>query len=195
MDKKTCIVLAGERLAGKGLFCELAKMLCRKPITHIKFSNVLNEILLEKCDIANTTERIQGLADCLSNLCGKDIFARIAFTRALAANTEVVILDGMRRIAEYDYLKSKSGIAHMLFVYIRADFEIRAQRHNLRDEKAGEHEMTAEQLQAAENAPTEREIKLLKSYDISDYVIPNNGTRDEFTQKVQHVLSSSRRFL
>lgn len=194
MSKKICIVLTGERLAGKGLFCEFAKELCPKPLTHIKFSDVLNETLLEKFGIANTTERIQGLANFLTQMGGQDIFARIAFTRALTANTPIVILDGMRRVAEHDYLRSKSDAMEMIFVYITANYQVRAKRHTLRNEKADEHEMTTEQLQAAENAPTEIEIPLLG--ENADYTIFNNQAEQNFKESAAYFfqLSSKSRF-
>ena len=100
-------------------------------------------------------------------------------------NTEagIVILDGVRKKEEAEVVKELDGT----LIYITADPKVRFDRRQKEAENSDEIAVSLEQFQKQELAETEISIKDIGE-KMADAVIENNGTLEEFENKIQDFL-------
>ncbi len=166
--------LVGEKGSGKQTFVNFLKEIAPSlNIRQVRFSDILAQTLV-LWDIPITRPNLQKLAIAMNETFGAHALADAAKFSIEGDTADVIILDGIRRQAEYDLMKQMGGQV----IYITAGQDLRYQRLKLRSEKVGEVGLTFEQFLKEEKSKAESEIpKISKKTDLK---IENNGTLEEF---------------
>ncbi len=172
------IGLVGEKGSGKDTFAQILSEVTDKTIEHIRFSDLLRKTL-EIWDISPTRENLQKIAQVLEEF-GPGTVAHGLEKEIESANAQIVILDGVRWKPDLELIQKFPD--HKL-IYITAAAEERYKRLKNRGEKIGESEMDYAQFMKEEKAPNE--ILIPELGWSADYKIENNGSIDEFREKVK----------
>jgi len=96
---------------------------------------------------------------------------------------DIVIIDGVRRLADIVYLRE---LPHFKLVYVEADMEIRYERIVKRGENSDDAKKTFEEFKKDHEDESEDQIRELKNY--ADYVINNDGTYEELHMQVDKII-------
>lgn len=178
------IGLVGEKGSGKQTFVNFLKEIAPNlNIRQVRFSDILAQTLI-LWDIPLTRPNLQNLAIVMNETFGTETLANAAKFSIEGDTADVIILDGVRREAEYKLVKS---MKNNLVIYITAEQNLRYQRLKLRSEKVGEVGLTFEQFLKEEGSKAESEIpELSKKADIT---IENNSTLEEFKNKIKQLSS------
>ena len=180
------IGLVAEKGAGKGLFIKtLQKLLPEKNIVSIRFSNVLNDILiiLEK---ERTRENLQTVVTALRGAFHDDgILNAPMRNRIKSINADIIILDGLRKPEEILLLREFNGVLIYISAAARDRFEWRKKDAENKDER----EMSWERFLKLEQSPAEASIRMIGE-TMADYKIENNGTIAEFEKKMREVMDT-----
>ncbi len=174
------IGLVGEKGSGKQTFVNFLKEIAPVlNIRQVRFSDILAQTLI-LWDIPLTRPNLQNLAIVMNKTFGKEALANAAKFSIEGDSADVIILDGVRREAEFKLVK---GMKNNLVIYITAQQDLRYQRLKTRSEKVGEVGLTFEQFLKEESSKAESEIPKLSK--IADLKLENNGTKDEFKTKIE----------
>lgn len=175
------IGLVGEKGGGKETFVACLKELGR-PVKHLRFSDILLDVVKQLEIPKQEVERwqLQELAVALDKIFGKGSITRAMKKRLQKYKSELVILDGIRWRTDAEMLRE---LPDNLLVYVTANPKIRYERAKKRKEKAGEGEISFELFMEEERAETE--IYIPEIGKTADVMMENNGTLEEFRQKVE----------
>ena len=178
------IGIIAKKGAGKGLFVKIAqKLLPRHKIASIRYSDIPREILA----ILNkevSRENMQTLSTALRRAFDDEgIFNEAIKKRLQNTDSDITILDGVRKKEEAEVVKELDGT----LIYITADPKVRFDRRQKEAENSDEIAVSLEQFQKQELAETEISIKDIGE-KMADAVIENDGTMEEFENKIQDFL-------
>ncbi len=179
------IATVAEKGAGKGLFIRIVqRLLPDKKIVSVRFSDIWREIL-HLLDQEESRENISNLATAIRGLFHDDgILVRAVQKRLAGIDADIVILDGLRKEEEIGPLvRERNGI----LVYIAASAEVRFKRRREHAETTDERGMSWGQFMHQENIATEITIKHIGE-TMADAAIENNGTVEEFEEKIKQFL-------
>lgn len=176
---KIILGIVGEKGSGKGTFPKLLQeILPDKKSVRTTFSDVMTDTL-NIWGLDRSRENYTKLVVAMRDSFGLDILANAVKKRVQELEGDIIVIDGMRWMADLDMIKSIDG----KIVYITADPKIRYERTKARGEKAGETETTFEQFMEEENAPTEVDIPKIAA--AADFTINNDGDLEEFKRQVR----------
>ena len=174
--------LVGDKAGGKGT---IAKHLIEKHgARSYAFGGILKD-LLTRLHLPLTRENYIKISVNLRATFGEPLFAAAMAEDVSRDTTPLVVVDGIRRVADIDQLRGIPGF-HLL--YVTADPKVRWQRSVKRAEKVGEADMTFEQFMAEEQAPTETSIADVARE--AEITIDNNGTFDELHVQVEKAVAA-----
>lgn len=175
------IATVAEKGAGKGLFVKIAqKLLAPRRVAVIRFSDPLREILgiLGK---EESRENIDTLITALrEGFHDQGVLISAMEKRMAATDADIVILDAVRKPEEASFVKTNVGV----LVCIAARQEIRFERRRKKSENVDEVGMTWEQFVRQDGAPPQVSIREICE-TMADATIENNGTEEEFEEKVK----------
>lgn len=178
--------IIAEKGAGKGLFVKIVqKLLPQTKISSVRYSDIPREILaiLNK---EKSRENMQIISTALRRAFNDEgIFNAAVKKRLQNTDADLIILDGVRKREEAEMVKELHGV----LVYIAADPEVRFERRKKDAENTDEGEMSWEQFQKQELAEAEISIKEIGE-KLADAVIENNGTMEEFENKIKIFLKT-----
>ncbi len=176
---KIIIGVVGEKGSGKGTFPKiLEEIVPDKRIVKTTFSDVMTDTL-NIWGLERSRENYIKLVVAMRDTFGADVLANAVKKRVLELEGDIVIIEGMRWLADLEMIKSLQG----KIIYITADPKIRHERTLARGEKAGETTTTFEDFMKEESAPTEVDIPKI-AYE-ADFTINNNGSFEEFKAQVK----------
>jgi dephospho-CoA kinase len=179
-NKKIIISLTGQIASGKDV---IKKYLEKKyGAKSVKFSQILRDVLFRlNIPIERTT--MQDLSTLLRQSFGEDLFAKIIAEDAKKLDSDIVVVDGARRLADITEVKKLEG-----FVLIRVDAEpeIRYQRNKIRNENIGDAEKTFEDFLNDHKKESEDEIPLVM--ESATEKIDNNGSLDDLYKQVEDLI-------
>lgn len=118
------------------------------------FSSILADIL-KRLNIDRTRPNFQTLSIILRQGFGEDVLAYAIENDAVTADDDLVVIEGIRRIED---LVALEPLPYFKLIAIDLAPELRFERMKKRGEKAGESDMTWEQFQTQDAAPTEATI-------------------------------------
>lgn len=174
------IGLVGQKGGGKGTFVDcLRAMVLTKNIAHLKFSDLLVE-MLKLLSLPTTRENLQKAAQMIDEKFGVGTFSNAVYQRVLEEDADIVVLDGVRWLPDEQLVRRFDDNA---LAYVTADPDTRFERLKARKEKVGEGEMIREQFDREEQAPNELFISEIGSR--ADFHIINNGPLKEFEDQVR----------
>lgn len=178
---KIIIGLSGQIASGKEVVKKHLESRCGG--VSFKFSDILRNILSD-LEIPAERDNIIKLSTFLRQAYGEDLLAKALTKKVSEAEDDLVIVDGIRRLADIEYLKDLSNF-HL--IAITADLEIRYQRVLSRNENPGDAEKTWEDFLADEARETEVSISAVVNQ--ANYILENNGTLEELKNQIDKTLT------
>jgi dephospho-CoA kinase len=172
--------LVGRRGAGKGSVARLLDE--RYGARVVRFSAILEDILT-RLSIEKTRAHFVTLSETLRHAFGEDILQRALLHEISEDTHNIIVLDGVRRIDDLSSLQTQKNF-HLLS--IESSLELRYARMKQRSEKVGEAQMSLEEFETLEQAPTERTIAEVEQ--LAWRRIQNNGTLEQLTEQLDGVL-------
>ena len=147
----------------------------------------LNNFLLIKItrqiEKSHQSWNLQKLSTILRGGFGEDLLAKVIAFDASNLISEIVVIDGVRRIADIKYLKD---LPNFYLVKIEVDPKIRYERLKARNENKGDSEKTFEQFLADQNNEADREIPSVM--ESTKWSINNNGTLEELYPQIDTLI-------
>ncbi len=154
-SKPCCIILIGEKLAGKEL---VGKYLAKQyKFIHYRSSQALVDILT-RLGLPVTRENEVSLVGALRERFGGGVLAEALKVKLIHKKLWRVVIDGIRHPGELEVLKSMPGF---LLVYVTAPLKLRYNRALQRGEKVGEMLFTLDDFKREEKLPTEIHIRTM----------------------------------
>ena len=186
---KTQLVIAtvAEKGGGKGFFTEIVKKaLPQYRVASLRLSDTFRDILslLAK---DQSRENISTLATILrEGFEDNGILIPAMEKRIKETDADIIILDGLRKPEEIEPLVRKfNGVV----VYIEADQKTRFERRREQAETTDEKGMSWEQFVRQDKMAAEIAIRAMGE-TVADVTMENNGSREEFTKKVENFLAA-----
>ncbi len=179
-DNKIIIGSVGEMASGKGTVTSY--LLEKYRATEYRFSDILRDIL-ERVHLDVVRKNLASLSLGLRNHYGQDILAYALAQDIKNDDSQVIVVDGIRREADLKYLKEMEGF---VLVYVEADLEKRYERLIGRNEKQDDKMKTFEEFKSDHELETETTIRELK--DMADVVIDNNGSVEELQKQIDNLI-------
>lgn len=182
---KLIIGLVGPIASGKG---EIKKYLQEKyGATEHRFSTMLRDVL-NRIHIETSRKNLQDTSLMLRQQFGGDLLAKVLTEDVKKDESQLIIIDGIRRFDDIHYLKD---LAEFNLIAVVADEELRYQRVVSRNENAGDSEKSFAEFQQDNQAEAELEIpKVMAAAKIQ---IENNGTFEELYSNIDKLLANLRR--
>ncbi|TSC52965.1 MAG: hypothetical protein LiPW39_499 [Parcubacteria group bacterium LiPW_39] len=180
---KIIIGLAGEIGCGKGV---IAKYIIEKYNgSSFRFSTMLRDVL-RRIYLPDSRENMQILSTLLRQNFGEDVLARVISEDFASSDKSIVMVDGIRRLADIKYLKE---LPEFKLVYIETDIHKRYERILKRNENPDDSRKTFEEFQKEREQEADRQIKDLKKY--ADFIIENNGTYEQLYARVDKIIKEA----
>ena len=177
---KIIIGLAGEMASGKGTVSEYLKS--KYNSDSFRFSDTFRKIL-ENLNLECSRKNMSDLSLVLRNTFGEDILAKSIAKDVKKSKSEVVALDGVRRVEDIRYLKENPDFK---LVFVETDIETRHKRMMKRGENKGDNKKTFEDFKKDHAMDADSRIKNLKN--IADGVVDNNGTLEDLHKQVDELI-------
>jgi dephospho-CoA kinase len=165
--KKIIIGLVGEIASGKDVTKKYLED--NYGASCHRFSTILRD-LLGRLYMPITRENMQNISTILRQTFGEDLLAKIIAEDVKNDLHEVIVVDGIRREADMDYLKSLLGF---VLVSLKVEAKTRYGRLVNRRENADDATKTYEQFLA--DSQKETELKIPQVMAMADYELDNNG--------------------
>lgn len=177
---KIILGIAGEIASGKGT---IAKHITE---THNgsahRFSTSLRDVA-RRMHLEESRENLQKISTLFRDNFDGDILSRVVCHDVEADVHQVIVIDGVRRMADIKYLKSLPGFK---LVYIEADLDTRYHRITKRRENSDDAQKTYAEFVADNEKEAESQIKDLKNY--ADFVVNNESTFLELYHQVDKII-------
>jgi len=180
MNKKIIIGLTGEMGSGKDTFCNLVKENYENVFV-FRFSDPLTEILKMFFDDVKREDQ-QWLGPLLKQKFGADVLLKALIRKAKNIKQGIIIFNGIRAEGEAKSVKEIQG----KIIYITAESKKRWERVCKRKEKADD-DVSYENFLKMHEAETE--IPIPKIGEQAEVKIENNGTKQDFYNKIKKVLA------
>ncbi len=161
------IGIAGEIGAGKGTVTAYIRE--RYGAQNMRYSAILQDILA-RLVLPYERKNLALLAEALRGAFGGDVLSRALLGDITRADARIVVVDGIRKRAELDALRTQEGF---VFFFVDAPLRTRYERIHTRGEKADDATKTYEQFVADHQRAADREIPQFKS--LADVVLDNSS--------------------
>jgi len=182
MGKKIILGFVGEIASGKGTAAQYLEKKYQAQI--IRFSTPLRDVL-KRLHLEISRENMQNLSLILRNQFGQDLLAKIISEDAKKSESQVTIIDGIRRIPDIKYLNE---IPEFKLIYITTDIKTRYERLIKRGENEDDLNKTFEQFIKDNNAETEKDISLVAKS--ANFKLDNSGSIDDLNNDIRKILKS-----
>ena len=146
---KLIIGLVGRQGSGKGTAADLLKTKYGAQV--FRFSAVLSDIL-NRLSIEKSRDNLIALSEALRKAFSEDVLSYAVERDALASSSDVVVIDGIRRIED---IAAFEPLPNFRLIEIAVPAKVRFDRMRGRGEKVGEDHMSWDDFVAQEDAPTE----------------------------------------
>lgn len=150
-----------------------------------RFSTVMRE-LLERLNLEINRPNLVSISYSLRQAFGEDLFSKVMAKDVNAAPEEIVVIDGIRRLTDIQYLKDLPGF-HL--ISIEADPKIRYDRAVARNENVGDAEKTFEQF-LLDHKQMETEASIPSVMEKAQIIINNNGTIEELYAQIDKIIAA-----
>ncbi len=150
--------------------------------SQFRFSDYLSHVL-QKMNITKSRENMIKLSVILRKEFGEDLFSHAVASDAIRSEDSLVLVDGIRRPED---LTAFRPLPNFKLIAVNADANIRYERMRHRGEKVGESNMTREEFETTEKAPTEITIPEAMTY--ADFVVMNDGGLEELHARIDEIM-------
>jgi dephospho-CoA kinase len=147
-----------------------------------RFSNILRSIL-DILGMENSRTNLQELSTNLRTFYGEDILAKTIVSQVNKIDSQVVVVDGVRRLADIKYLKE---LNNFFLISIEADLKIRYERLIKRGENENDDQKSFEEFVADHQKEAELQIEgVIKK---ADYKLDNNQDFNYLYQQIDKII-------
>jgi len=181
--EKIIIGLVGQIASGKGTVANYLEK--NHQATTYKFSTMFRDIL-KRAHQEITRENMQGLSTVMRNQFGEDLLAKVMAEDVKNDRGQVIVVDGIRRMADIKYLKE---LENFKLVAITAKPEIRYERLLKRKENAGDDQKTYEQFLTDQNNEADAEIPVVMATSTAE--LNNDGDLQELHKQIEKIINHS----
>jgi dephospho-CoA kinase len=150
-----------------------------------KFSTVMRE-LLQRLGLEIKRSNLVSISYSLRQTFGEDLFSKVMAKDVNAAPEEIIVVDGIRRLTDIQYLKDLPGF---YLISIEADPKIRYDRAVARNENVGDAEKTFEQF-LLDHQQMETEASIPSVMEKAEITVNNNGTLDELYAQIDKIITA-----
>jgi dephospho-CoA kinase len=177
---KIILGLAGEIASGKGT---VVRYLVQKhnASTH-RFSDIMRSVL-DRLHIEHTRDSMQKTSLMLRTNFGENIFAKVMAIDIKEDKNEIIVIDGVRRIADIEFLKQNPAFK---LVFVETSLENRYERIIKREENMDDKNKTFEEFKLDAQREAELTIAELKNY--ADVILDNNETQEKLENQIEELL-------
>ncbi|MFH1662023.1 MAG: AAA family ATPase [Candidatus Falkowbacteria bacterium] len=179
MNKKI-IGLVGQIASGKGTIAEYIEK-NHGASTH-RFSTMLRD-LLNRLHIEITRENMQDISTILRKRFGEDLLAKVIAEDVRNDKNNIIVVDGIRRMADIKYLKEIDGFE---LIRIVADPKIRYERLIKRTENHGDTKKTYEEFLADQKNEADAEIPIVM--EKAEMEINNDGDFKDLEKEIEKIV-------
>ncbi|MFA6047991.1 MAG: AAA family ATPase [Parcubacteria group bacterium] len=177
---KIVIGTAGEIASGKET---VARYIIKKYGGSLyRFSDSLREILT-RMHLPADRSNYHKISMALREYFGQDALSRIVYNDIKKSKNKIIILDGIRRKSDTEYLKDIKGFK---LIFIDAKIETRLVRLKARKEKPDDKNKSIAKFKKEHES--EVEIKIRKLKKIADFVVDNNGEKTKLFQQIDQII-------
>jgi len=149
------------------------------------FAIIISDVL-KRLYLPITRETTSGISVILRQKFGNDLLARaMAEDIKKDMNDDFIVVESIRREEDIQYLKEIDGF-HL--VSIKVDPKVRYERLIKRKEKADDATKTYEEF--LKDHQRETELSILPLLDKAEFIIDNNGSLEEFYNKLDQIIAS-----
>jgi len=179
-SNKIILGFVGPIASGKGTACSYLKDKHNAQI--FRFSSMLRDVL-DRFYIAQSRENMQAASLALRKTFGDDLMAQTIANDVKNSKSEIIALDGVRRLADIKYLQEIPGF-HL--VEINAEQKIRFERIIKRSENTDDNKKTLAEFQNDEQQEAELQIKTVAQ--IAEFHLDNNGTIADLQNQIENII-------
>ena len=177
---KIIIGLVGPIASGKGVTKKYLET--KYGAKHCKFSTPLRDVLIRlRIDISR--DNMIDLSTILRERYGQDLLAKVIASDASRLDSDIVVVDGVRRIDDIEHL---STLPHFKLVKVDADPKIRDERMKLRNENVGDAEKTFGEFM--EDHERETETTIPGVMEKAQYSLENDGSLEELYSQIDSLV-------
>jgi dephospho-CoA kinase len=177
---KIIIGLTGPIASGKGTVKNY--IVEKYQASDCRFSTILRDIL-NRVDMPICRENLQKISTALRQTFGEDLLAKAITKDAQGLSTDVVVIDGIRRMTDIGHLIK---LDHFVLVSIDAEPKTRHERLVLRNENEDDKTKTFEAFLADHKIETEMTIPEVMTY--AKERIDNNGSLDDLKRQIDEII-------
>lgn len=174
------IGLIGETGSGKDTVCQFIKEKYPSALI-MRFSDPIREALAVFLDEKRKEDQ-QWFGIIMRERFGEEIIFRALERKIQQTKEGIAVFNGVRFWGDYNGIKKLSG----KIIYVTADSKIRWQRVKSRKEKQDDNVSYKKFLEMEKSAT---EILVPKMGQKADFKAENNGTIEEFHNKIQEILN------
>ncbi len=172
--------LVGPLASGKGTSAAYLKQ--KYQASAYRFSTMLRD-LLDRIHLKKNRDNLIKMSEAIREKFGEHIMAKTMAADAEKDAGHIVVIDGIRRQADIEYLSKNPGF---ILVSIDADIETRYDRLTKREENTDDNEKTFAQFKADHQRSTELTIpRVMKQAD--DH-IDNNGSISDLHLQLDNLI-------
>ncbi len=180
---KLILGFVGEIASGKGTATKYLEE--KYGASSHRFSTPLRDAL-NRFHLEINRKNMQDISRILREQFGQDLLAKAISKDAESDEHKIVIVDGIRRPADIEYL---TRLPEFKLVYITADIKTRYERLIKRGENADDLNKTFEQFVKDHEAETELEIPKIGA--TAQIKIDNNGGYKELYSQIDKIVQSN----
>ncbi len=184
MTKKLVIGLVGEIASGKGTAVNYLEE--KYQASAFRFSTVLRDVL-ERLHLEINRQNLQTISLVLRQNFGDNLLAKAIANDAKNANSQLIVIDGIRRLTDLEYLKL---LPEFKLAYITASPEIRYQRLIKRSENTDDKNKTYLQFLKDHQAETELAIPQIGLQ--AEYLLDNSGSIEALEKNIDLLIEKYR---
>lgn len=179
-NKQIIFGFVGLMASGKGEASTYLKE--SKGASVYRFSTILRDVL-KRLHIPEERTNLAKMSDILRDAFGDDLLARVMAEDAKNDSNQIIVIDGIRRLADISHL---AKLSNFVLVEIMVDSKVRYKRLVTRGENTDEQKKTYEQFLNDQTISTEVTIPPVMA--VAQEHINNNGTTGELHQQLDALL-------
>lgn len=147
-----------------------------------RYSTMLRDVL-GRLYLPHTRENMQTLSTMLRQTFDEELMARVMMEDIKKVSNELIVVEGIRRMADIISLKHLPGFT---LVAVVADEKVRYERNMSRLENAEDQTMTFEYWKSRHQAEADVQIPdIMKEANVT---LDNNGTPEELYQQIDQLI-------
>jgi dephospho-CoA kinase len=177
---KIVLGITGEIAAGKGTATKYLEE--KYGASQHRFSTMLRDVA-KRMHLEENRENLQKISTLFRENFSDDLLSQVIFHDVEADTAETVVIDGVRRMSDIEYLKKLPGFR---LVYIETAMEKRYERLTHRGENTDDAGKTFEEFKLDNEREAERKIKDLKAD--ANFVVDNNGNLEELFGQIDNII-------